>query len=1045
MNLFRIVFLFITLTCGGLLALTQLAPPVFENETDRALTERAQAEARTLWRSEQLAALQRERLAAGIASSPALLAALEPPLGGAAVEASRLQSVFRAVADEALRGGHTPFTVLTMVGTDGTNQIPLPDRGVINIEELVSESLATEAMENRTNLHHAFSINGRLFLSIAVPVRGNSGNVLGAVLLVLEYNAAVAASRQSSTHAQIAYFAQLDIAADTISDDMLREPVLAFVRRVNEGRLGAPGEGGIPEDVRYRPADAAGIGSGSDRMAVMVPISLQIGNSARSTPMDFAAVVVVDDAWPPSTLLEYIVEGQGLEAGNLTFWTFLAVALALYFIALFIHDAFLGIALDRLGTAIEANAQSNSPHSIDASQHPAWLRSLISRVNILIEEFRSKSSVAKRAREEAEHIKEHVEAVTGAPAMIGPPRRQSDTGSVPTVPPVRRATNTGSLPAIPLYQRPETVTAEAAPVALAKPPEPPVASGALPTVMGHANTEVLPAITGPPDAEPHTSLSKALATPPASPEPPIRADEFDAESSSINKVAEAFLANQVRTPTPHDVGSVEGVAPPVAEEAPADIDGLFMTGDYSLPKIATIPDVSSPNPSDSSLNLAARASVVVPDASAAAQRLVHVGSSTDTGEFERTTVAPTLSSMATIPDEARRNTARNQAVQSEPTSEFAPRTGTVPVVRPSLAPPSVRPMVPRATQRTPAASLVTTETATSTEPMRALTDEQLRSGNVPAVPAVPAAATPDKTSASSSEPTTQRGRATVTTDIAGQPVASTTESSGVSQLINSIMIDRPTSAEAAVPRPHTGSWQPARPEDSNAITSPPPAFVIPPPPTGSVAASVSSLGAAASGVSSLGISIAGVSSLSAASAPAESLELPEPPDQDDRGEELSDDMLAALDAMSHMQAPRTGPARRPEPNAQTQPPVMPVPPAQTQPPGMPPAPAGRAEAPSMFQKSPEVTNTDALFNRAEEQMRKLSTTSEETFVLYGEFIAARRKCGESTSELTFEKFTQKLERSRDQLKERYHTTRIDFSVDIVENRATLKARPHRSE
>ena len=821
MNLFRIVFLFISLLCGGLLAVTQLAPPVFENETNRTLTNSAQAEARTLWQAEQVAALQRERLAASIASSAALQAALEPPPGSPPIEPARLQSVFRAVADEALRAQHTPFTLLTLVGADGTNQIPVSERGVINMEEWIAESLVSEAMESRTVVHHAFSINGRLFLSTAVPVRGSGGSVPGAVLLVLEYDASIAASRQSSVNAQIAYFAQLDIAADTIADDMLREPVRAFVRRVNEGRLGSPGSGGIPEDVRYRPGDAVGMGSGSDRMAVMVPISLQIGNSTRATAMDFAAVVIVDDAWPPSTLLEYIVEGQGLEAGNLTFWTFLALALALYFIALFIHDAFLGIALDRLGAAIEANAQSNSPHSIDAKQHPSWLRSLVSRVNILIEEYRSKASVARRAREEAEQIKEHVEAVTGTPAPGTTARRQSDTGSVPSVGPVRRAASTGSVPAIPLHPRPEMGFAEPAsnPADEAQSPQPFGASGALPTVMGHANTEALPAI----GAIATTEVSAAARTQTTPAEPASAVPGFGSGGINLGKAEDGVSASPARTSKLLDDGPVHSGAEALPDQAPMEFDGLFMTGQFSLTKLATV---------------SAQDAAQTPDSPA----------------------------------------------------------------------------------------------------------------NSPALPAAPVAAT--------APPLSAPGDASLDTTAGAQ--ASSTH---LPPLV-----------------------------DANAAGS------------------------------------------------HEDMSLPEPPADDDRGESLSDDMLAALDAMSAKSARQDELPAPPEPNAQTRPPVIPVPPSHLSS----SAPSRAADdAAASAQSGPPSSHTDALFSRAEEQMRKLSTTSDETFLLYGEFIAARRKCGESTAELTFEKFTQKLERSREQLRERYQTARIDFTVEIVENRATLKARPQR--
>jgi hypothetical protein len=57
-------------------------------------------------------------------------------------------------------------------------------------------------------------------------------------------------------------------------------------------------------------------------------------------------------------------------------------------------------------------------------------------------------------------------------------------------------------------------------------------------------------------------------------------------------------------------------------------------------------------------------------------------------------------------------------------------------------------------------------------------------------------------------------------------------------------------------------------------------------------------------------------------------------------------------------------------------------------------------------------------------------------------VATRRECGESTAELTFEKFTVTLRKNREQIMtSRPDAASVRFSVYVKDGKAALKASP----
>lgn len=63
--------------------------------------------------------------------------------------------------------------------------------------------------------------------------------------------------------------------------------------------------------------------------------------------------------------------------------------------------------------------------------------------------------------------------------------------------------------------------------------------------------------------------------------------------------------------------------------------------------------------------------------------------------------------------------------------------------------------------------------------------------------------------------------------------------------------------------------------------------------------------------------------------------------------------------------------------------------------------------------------------------------------VHARFVEVRRECGEPTEGLSFERFVTRLEKSRDQLKEKYGCSGVRFNVYVKEGKAAVKASPVR--
>jgi hypothetical protein len=157
--------------------------------------------------------------------------------------------------------------------------------------------------------------------------------------------------------------------------------------------------------------------------------------------------------------------------------------------------------------------------------------------------------------------------------------------------------------------------------------------------------------------------------------------------------------------------------------------------------------------------------------------------------------------------------------------------------------------------------------------------------------------------------------------------------------------------------------------------------------------------------------------------------------------------------------PAPVPPPRPVPAAvskETPPVVVPlVPPGGNRPPPVrapgPPPPFAAAPAPAPPEDAEdgddEATMVGAvpaeLLAQATGENRAATDEAAEWLSVYEDFVRTKKKCGEPTDGLSFDKFSHTLKKNRDALVQRHACKRVKFSVYVKEGRASLKATPVR--
>ncbi len=554
MNLSRLLLLLSLIASALLLAMNQLAPPIFERQTRDVLFSRLDAEIRFLEQRERTAALQREVVATQIADSPQLRRLLESEQPSSRV----VIDGFSGLAQAALDRGRISLHTATLIGPSGQILTPTPQRGVLTTEELVAGAHAPLALERRTPVHHVFAITGRLFQSVSVPVPGAVGDVLGAVVLIQEVTGAAVAERRTGASTDLAYFAQLEIIADTLPGGMMRERALALVRRTNAGNIGRGGRIQLAEFERFSPPVVDGSSfRQSDRMELMAPIALPVSNVEQTTSAEYGAVVIVEAEWPSSSLLAFFINGHAFDEGTMVLWSFLAAALGLFFLGIILDDVVRARLMNRIAEAVEVIAQSNHPQPISESSYPSIYRPMVRAVNALTEEYKSRAAAARRAREEADEAHRRVDQITGSLPDVSDLIVGDDNPAVG-----QRPLPGGFSPA--LSEAPEPTEASAAPSAPMTPTGPDeledhARRSRRDAELASASTHAMPAILDMVIEQNHAQPTRQQTPPPENAtmrmdgvmpsaaslnrtaDDDIDPSEFDFVSNSINKVAAAFL------------------------------------------------------------------------------------------------------------------------------------------------------------------------------------------------------------------------------------------------------------------------------------------------------------------------------------------------------------------------------------------------------------------------------------------------------------------------------------------------------------------------
>ena len=65
--------------------------------------------------------------------------------------------------------------------------------------------------------------------------------------------------------------------------------------------------------------------------------------------------------------------------------------------------------------------------------------------------------------------------------------------------------------------------------------------------------------------------------------------------------------------------------------------------------------------------------------------------------------------------------------------------------------------------------------------------------------------------------------------------------------------------------------------------------------------------------------------------------------------------------------------------------------------------------------------------------------------VYDQFVEVKKQCGESTSGLTYSKFSEKLVKNRDDLMAKTGCKEVRFTVYVKDGKAALKATPVKDE
>lgn len=402
MNAFRLVFLASVLGASVLFAFARLTPGVWEDQLERTLELRAEAEVRTVLAAERFAAAEREAVATHIAADHSLITALDP----SATDAPAIAPTFARVRDAHLRDDNS-WAVL--FDARGEPLAPAAFRGVVTPRDFGALADVPRALESG-EVQTRYSVSmGRVFGLVAVPVRSDGSRPIGAVVLAHEFTGRLAAERRSVGALDLAFFANNDVVAATTSNEVVLEELASLVTVTNNDnvgtRHGVRGHSQLHYTAVVEGLDGEAI-EAHERMAVLVPVRFD----GAMDPL-VGAVVIVDAPSPPGSLAGILIEGRAFDDGTIVIWVFVMGGLLLFFVGLLVHDFAQGRAIQQLADRIADRITMNEPTQIEKDNSARYLRPIADAFNRFVEAYRQTTHLARNAQAEASVASQEVGAL----------------------------------------------------------------------------------------------------------------------------------------------------------------------------------------------------------------------------------------------------------------------------------------------------------------------------------------------------------------------------------------------------------------------------------------------------------------------------------------------------------------------------------------------------------------------------------------------------------------------------------------------------------
>lgn len=418
MNAFRILFLVIVLAGSVALALARVTPSVVENQTDDALAQATALESVLVAQMERTTRTARASTAQLIAADSRLERSLSDNTGASPSP----MSMFRQATNAVVANPSAVFDAYVL--TDGSGRVLDATSTVTGLanDGLAGSARVSLAVSERRVVHTYFEESGRLFGAAAAPIINDSGTTLGAVVLIEEYDDAMAASMRSGTDANTAFFVGRSVMGSNVGDDALHGHLVDVVARASASTVGTPGR--ILDRTRVEM---------EDRRVLIAPIRLAEPGVETSEDEGVVGVAVMTSGpIVPTNLPAVLARFRAFDEGTSEVWIVIGVGLLFFFLALTLLERALAIPVADMSRRIRDNATHNDPSPLPVKRYPAWVRDAAEAYNVFLEAYRAQTPGARSKRAES-HSAAHLFMVDnsgGSRRVVFPSDERSGSGLI---------------------------------------------------------------------------------------------------------------------------------------------------------------------------------------------------------------------------------------------------------------------------------------------------------------------------------------------------------------------------------------------------------------------------------------------------------------------------------------------------------------------------------------------------------------------------------------------------------------------------------------